>query len=133
MKLRRATTFRPAFVLFIPALNLVLLLVFFLLLSTSFLLQPGVAVTPPSSRFLLPPLQNPLVVAVTGGPGAAVYFEDHAVDLDQLEVRLARLQRESRHLVIKADRDAPYRLVSSVMELSLRMGFQVALAGEEAP
>ncbi len=132
MKLEAVSRFHPGVVLYVPALNLVLLLVFFVLFSGSVLLQPGVAVAPPASRFLLPPVQNPLVISVTSQPSAAVYFEDQAMDSGQLEVRLGRRQRESRHVIVKADRGAPFELVAGVTELALRMGFQVALASGEA-
>lgn len=113
--------------------TVVLLLVFFLLLSTSFLLQPGVAVELPASRFLLPAAQDPLVVAITGDPGAAVYFEDRAVDTSQLGARLESRRTASRQVVIKADGRAPHALVAEVTALALGRGFSVALAAAQTP
>jgi biopolymer transport protein ExbD len=73
-------------------------------------------------------MQDPLVVSVTGGPGAAIYFEDRAVEPDQLGGRLEARRTASRQVVIKADNDAPVSLVSAVTELALDRGFSVALA-----
>lgn len=113
--------------------TVVLLLVFYLLLSTSFLLQPGTELQLPASRFLLPAMQNPLVVSVTGGAGASVYFEDRVVDPAQLGARLESRRAVSRQVVIKADRDAPLALVAQVTELALSNGFSVALAATRPP
>lgn len=113
--------------------TVVLLLLFFLLLSTSFLLQPGVAVELAPSRFLLPAAQDPLVVAITGDPGASVYFEDRAVEISQLATRLESRRTASRQVVIKADGRAPHALVAEVTELALEKGFSVAIAATQPP
>jgi biopolymer transport protein ExbD len=113
--------------------TVVLLLIFYILLSSSFLLQPGTELQLPVSRFLLPAMQNPLVVSVTGGAGASVYFEDRVVDPEQLGARLESRRAVSRQVVIKADRDAPLALVAQVTELALSSGFSVALAATRPP
>ncbi len=133
MRLETTVRLRPAVPVFTGTLTVILLLVFFLLLSSSFLLQPGVALTLPGSRFLLSPMQAPLVVAVTGGPAAAVYFEDREVDLAQLQSRLEARSSVSRQLVIKADRNAPLAMVGAVTEIAMERGFEVALAAVRRP
>jgi biopolymer transport protein ExbD len=133
MKLESTVRVRGLVPVYTGTITAVLLLVFFLLLSTSFMMQPGVAVELPVSRFLLPAVQEPLVVSVTGGPGAAVYFEDRAVDPAALGGRLESRRTESRQVVIKADGDAPLSLVSTVTELALERGFSVALAASGPP
>lgn len=131
MRLERAVRLRGGVPVLIGTVTVVLLLVFFLLLSTSFLMQPGVAVELPASRFLLPAMQDPLVVAVTAGPGAAVYFEDREVPFGELGDRLEERRRASRQVVVKADKDAPLSLVAKVTELALERGFSVALAASQ--
>jgi biopolymer transport protein ExbD len=128
MRLEPTVRVRGAVPLVTGAFTVVLLLIFFLLLSTSFLLQPGVAVELPVSRFLLPAMQDPLVVTVTGGAGAAVFFEDREVEPGQLGARLEASRAVSRQVVIKADVHAPLALVAGVTELALERGFAVALA-----
>ena len=128
MKLQRCVRVRGAVPVLAGTFTVVLLLVFFILLSTSFLLQPGISVELPPSGFLQPAVQDPLVVAVTAGPGASVYFEDRAVELAHLGARLEERRGASSHVVIKADRDAPLSLVAGVTELALSRGFSVALA-----
>jgi biopolymer transport protein ExbD len=133
MKLESSLRVRGNIPLLTGTVNVVLLLVFFLLLSTSFLLQPGVAVGLPAARFLLPAMQDPLVVAITGDPGARVYFEDRAIDPDQLVARLQSRRTDSRQVVIKADVNAPHGLVAKVTGLALEGGFSVAMAATQAP
>jgi biopolymer transport protein ExbD len=128
MRLKPAMRVRGLVPVFTGTVTVVLLLVFFLLLSTSFMMQPGIAVELPASRFLLPAMQNPLVVSITGGPGATVYFEDRAINTTELGGRLEARRTASRQVVIKADQDAPLALVSAVTELALERGFNVALA-----
>jgi biopolymer transport protein ExbD len=113
--------------------TVVLLLIFYVLLSMSYMLQPGTVLELPASRFFLPAMQNPLVVSVTGGAGATIYFEDRVVDPAQLGERLESRRTSSRQVVIKADRDAPLALVAQVTELALANGFSVALAAAGPP
>lgn len=129
MKLTSSVQLRGWVPLVVGSATVVLLLIFFLLLSTSFLMQPGVAVELPASRFLLPAMQDPLVVTVTGGPGARVFFEEQEVALSGLGERLEERRTASRQLVIKADREAPIALVTEVSDIALQRGFNVALAG----
>ncbi|MBJ7258741.1 MAG: biopolymer transporter ExbD [Chthoniobacterales bacterium] len=128
MRLRRAYRVRGAVPVLTGALNVILLLLFYVLLSTSFLLHPGIAVELPVSRSLLPAMQDPVVLAITGGAGAALYFEDALVEPGQLGARLDAHRGKSRQVVIKADKEAPLALVARVTELALARGFSVALA-----
>jgi biopolymer transport protein ExbD len=131
MKLERSVRVRGIVPLLAGTATVVLLLIYFLLLSPSFLMQPGVAVELPPSRFLLPAMQDPLVVSVTGGPGGEVFFEDRAVEPAQLGGYLEARRTQSRQVVIKADENAPLALVAKVTELVLERGFSVALAATQ--
>jgi len=133
MRLQRAFRLRGVVPVMTGALNVILLLLFYVLLSTSFLLRPGIAVELPVSRSLLPAMQDPVVLAITGGAGAAVYYEDALVEPDQLAARLDAHRGSSRQVVIKADRDAPLALVARVTETALSRGFAVALAASPPP
>lgn len=128
MRLQRAFRMRGAVPVLTGALNVILLLLFYVILSTSFLLHPGIAVELPVSRSLLPAMQDPVVLAVTGGAGASVYYEDVLIDPGQLGARLDARRGSSRQVVIKADKAAPLSLVAQVTELALARGFSVSLA-----
>jgi len=118
---------------FTGALNVILLLLFYVLLSTSFLMRPGIAIELPASRSLLPAMPDPVVVAITGGAGAAVYFEDRQIEAGQLGARLDAYAGPLRQVIIKADVDAPVSLVARVTEVALAHGYSVALAAAPFP
>jgi biopolymer transport protein ExbD len=131
VKLVRTAEPHPALIFVAPALDVVLILVFFLLLSTTFLLQPGVAVTVPDSPFTLAPQRDPQVVSVTAAPTSAVYFENRQVSFELLRSKLESQPGRKRTLIIKADRLAPFDLVARVMAVSLELGYPTVLATSE--
>lgn len=129
MKLTRTQEFHFGWVSLIPMLNVVFLLIFFLLLSSNFILQPGISVVLPFSRFTLGPQVNPQIVSITGGGVPALYFRDQKVGLDQLGPLLDAAKREGRPVIIKADRATPYELVIAVTNAALEHGItSVSLA-----
>lgn len=132
MKLVRTAGPHPALIFVAPALDVVLALVFFIVLSTSFLLQPGVAVSVPDSPFLLAPQRDPQIVSVTAPPLSAIYFENEEVSFERLREKLAAASGRKRPVIIKADRLAPFDLVARTMNVALELGFPTVLAtGEE--
>ncbi len=80
MKLRRSPPLNPALLFVAPALQVALILIFFLLMSTTFMLQPGIAVEVPKSPFLLKPQRSPAVVSVTAPPLPALFFDNPQMD-----------------------------------------------------
>ena len=129
MKLSRTTTISFGWLYVFPLLDVVFLLIFFFLLSSSFVLQPGIAVTVPFSRFTLGPQPNQQIISVTGGPNPAIYLRDQKVTLAQLGPALDVTKREGRSIVIKADRLVSYDLVMAVTNAVLERGISsVALA-----
>ena len=76
-------------------------------LSSNFILQPGISVSLPLSRFTLGPQVNQQIISITGGPVPAIYFRDQKVALDQLGPLLDAAKREGRPVIIKADRSRP--------------------------
>jgi biopolymer transport protein ExbD len=134
MKLSRTTTISFGWLYVFPLLDVVFLLIFFFLLSSSFVLQPGIAVTVPFSRFTLAPQPNQQIISITGGPNPAIYLRDQKVTLAQLEPALDLTKREGRSIVIKADRLVSYELVMAVTNAALERGItSVALATTPQP
>ena len=131
MKLERSPGPHPALIFVAPALDVILLLIFFLLLSTSFLLQPGIAVSVPDSPFLLAPQREPQVVSVTAAPTSSVYFENGEVSFDSLRKKLAAQRGSKRTIIIKADRQAPFEQMARVMSIALDLGFPTVIATSE--
>lgn len=127
MKLKRHFQFQPGFLYLGPVLDIAFLVTLFVVLSTSFLLQPGIAVQTPASPFFLAPQRNPAVVSITGAPKAAIFFDNEEVTLEGLAERLAR-GREPGTIVLKADRHAPYDLLMRVTTLAVEMDIPVVWA-----
>jgi len=131
VRLVRTPDPNPALIFVAPALDVVLSLIFFIVLSTSFLLQPGVGVSVPESPFLLAPQREPQVVGVTSAPFSAIYFENSKVSPTELRAMLEGQRGRKRTIVIKADRQAPFDQVAAVMTIALELGFPTVMATAE--
>jgi biopolymer transport protein ExbD len=131
VKLERSPGLHPALMFIAPSLDVVLALIFFIILSTSFLLQPGVEVSVPDSPFLLAPQRDPLVVSIAAPPISALYFENEQVTLEELRERLERRPSRNNTIVIKSDRLAPVEQLAGVMNITLGMGYPTVVATSE--
>ena len=129
MKLTRTTNYNFGWLLLIGLVDLAFLLAFFLLLSSNFILQQGVSVSMPFSRFTLGPQSNQQTISITGGAVAAIYFQDQRVTMAQLGPLLDAAKRKDQSIIIKADRSASYETVAEVTNAALEHGItSVALA-----
>ena len=123
-----------------PVVNVVLLLLCFFLLSSSFVLQPGIKVDPPRSAIGVGTPSSRLIVAVTLAPQQfntngtplkrepVLYFNDQIVTLDGLRAALDKLppSRVTPSLVVKADKDVPLDLITNIIDVAHR--FPVVIA-----
>jgi biopolymer transport protein ExbD len=119
MKLSRTKEYNFGWVVLFGLVDLAFLLVFFLLLSSNFILQPGISVSMPFSRFTLGPQVNQQIISITGGAAPAIYFRDQKVTLDQLGPLLDAAKREGKSIIIKADRSTRYETVVDVTNAAL--------------
>lgn len=130
MKLGRTKEYNFGWLVVFPLIDVVFLLIFFLLLSSNFVFQPGIAVSAPASPFLLGAQQNPQIISVTSGAVPGIYFRDQKTSLEGLGPLLDEAKRENRSIIIKADRQTPYELVVAVTNAALEHGISsVSLAG----
>jgi biopolymer transport protein ExbD len=130
MKLSRTKEYNFGWLVLFPLIDVVFLLIFFTLLSSNFILQPGVAVSAPATPFLLGAQKNPQIISITSGAVPAIYFRDQKTSLEGLGQLLDEAKRENRSIIIKADRQAPYELVVAVTNVALEHGISsVSLAG----
>ncbi|HEY4284977.1 MAG TPA: biopolymer transporter ExbD [Chthoniobacterales bacterium] len=134
MKLTRTKDYNFGWLVLFPLVDVVFLAMFFLLISSNFLLQPGISLSLPFSRFSLGPQINQQIISITGGAAPAIYFRDQKVSLEQLGPLLDAAKRENRSIIIKADRLTPYEMVIAVTNAALEHGINsVALATTSAP
>ncbi len=132
-----------------PVVNVVLLLLCFFLLGSSFVLQPGIKVDLPRVQSADGTPSSRLIVAVSLGPqkfdesGVALkrdpvlYFNDQIVSIDGLRVALDQLPTGpgSPSLVVKADKDVPLDLITQVIDVAHRdvsHRFSVVIATQPA-
>ena len=133
-----------------PITNVVLLLLCFFLLGSSFVLQPGIKVDPPRSAIGVGTPASRLIVAVTLAPqryddkGAplkrdpVLYFNDEIVTMDGFRTALDKLptSRITPSLVVKADKDVPLDLITSIIDIAHRFTVVIAtqpLSGAASP
>ena len=134
MKLTRTKEYNFGWLVLFPLIDVAFLTMFFLLISSNFLLQPGISLSLPFSRFTLGPQVNQQIISITGGAVPAIYFRDQKISLEQLGPLLDAAKKENRSIIIKADRLTPYEMVMAVTNAALEHGISsVALATTAAP
>jgi len=129
VKLNRTTNYNFGWLLLIGLVDLAFLLAFFLLLSSNFILQQGISISMPFSRFTLGPQSNQQIISITGGAVPAIYFQDQRVTMEQLGALLDAAKRKDQSIIIKGDRSVSYETVAEVTNAALEHGIRsVALA-----
>ena len=122
MKLSRTVNYHFGWLVLIALVDIAFLLVFFLLLSSNFILQQGISVSMPFSRFTLGPQTSRQIISITGGAVPAIYFQDQRVTMDQLGPLLDAAKRRDESIIIKADRSTSYETVAEVANAALEHG-----------
>ena len=129
MKLRRTMNFNFSWVILVALVDVAFLLVFFILLSSNFILQQGISISMPFSRFTLGPQTGHQIISISGGAVPAIYFQDQKVTMEQLGPLLDAAKRNDKSIIIKADRTTSYETVAEVANAALEHGItSVALA-----
>jgi biopolymer transport protein ExbD len=129
VKLSRTISYNFGWLLLIGLVDVAFLLAFFLLLSSNFILQQGISIAMPFSRFALGPQSNQQIISITGGAVPAIYFHDQRVTMEQLGPLLDAAKRKDQSIIIKADRSTSYETVAEVTNAALEHGItSVALA-----
>src|SRR5256885_9988457 len=98
MKLSRTKEYNFGWLVVFPLIDIVFLIIFFLLLSSNFVLQPGIAISAPASPFLLGAQQNQQIISITGGAVPAIYFRDQKISLERLVPFFVSAQSMKRFL-----------------------------------
>jgi len=136
MKLESNLPERPGLLHAMPVFDIFALLLLFFLLGPSFVLQSGVRVDPPPSRFQLERFEETLVVSlVTGATDAppAIYLGRELVTAAELVERLATIRRDGQAtqvvVLLKSDQFTPVKFEREVAETILDIGFRLALVG----
>lgn len=131
-----------------PLIGVVLLLLVFFMLSSTFVLQPGIRVDPPRSLYGTGAPSNTFIVTVMleaerrdPTTGAAlprqpvIFFNDQIIALTDLQKALQQLNSKKRTgtpLVLKADKDVPLGLLTDIMNAAMANGLSVVIATQQA-
>lgn len=137
MKLDLTLPERPGLLHAVPILNIFALLLMFLLLGPSMLLQSGVAVDLPPSRFQLERFGTTLVVTLAPGEeGARIHLGREPVTIGELSSRLgdaaAKHTGEQIIVLLQSDAGTPVGFERQITELILSKKLRLALVGANA-
>lgn len=131
MRLRRQVHTLKGPIDLAPLIDVVLLLLIFFILSSSFVLQPGVKITMPSTLDGNHGVTNVRhILAITAADPPLVFFNDQISSREKLPEQFRQIAGEGKgnSLVIKADRHVPYGTVVDIMNQALAEGLSVVVA-----
>jgi biopolymer transport protein ExbD len=111
-------------------IDVVLLLLLFFVLGSSFVLQPGIKVNPPRAFYEGGARDARYIVNITAQQPPRIFLNDQLTNLDKLVTDMAAIARREGDVtvLIRADRNAPYGVVSEALDRSLGAGLSVMLA-----
>jgi biopolymer transport protein ExbD len=140
VKLELTLPERPGFLHAVPLFNLFALLLMFFVLGPSMVLQSGVSVELPPSRFQMDRFSDARVVTLGPGAPVRIHFGREATTLEGLS-RLLDEKRpgSSSAILLHTDAGTPVGAEREVAELILKKGFRLVMvgrpvqAGEAAP
>jgi len=111
----------------IPMIDVVFQLVLFFMVSSTFVMTPGIALDLPESTSSEPVVLNRLVVTVASS--SEVYLNRERVALTDLDSRLRELvgngdDDDPMSAVIEGDRLVPYETLVAVLDILRRNGYR---------
>lgn len=135
MKLEMSLPERPGFLHAVPVLNIFALMQLFFLLGPALVLQSGVSVDLPPSRFQMERYQDSLVVTLGRGDlTPTIFLGRDQVTRDELENRLDQLKESGAQtkaiVLLQTDAGTPVGTERAITEMVLSKGFRLAIVGK---
>ena len=125
MRFRRQLSTRTDVEL-IPLIDVVFQLVVFFMVSTTFILTPGISLVLPTSETSEPVAMTRLVVTVVSRD--ELYVNQERYDLEGLDRELGSMTAEQREgirtVVVEGDQGVSYQLMVEVLDVLRRNGFR---------
>ncbi len=110
----------------IPMIDVVFQLVIFFMVSTTFIITPGISLVLPSSSTSEPVLMSRLVITVASRE--EIYLNKERHSLGTLDSRLQAMstqeKEEIKTVVLEGDQSISYRLTIEILDLLRRNGFK---------
>ena len=104
-----------------PLIDCVLLLMIYFMLTSSFIMQPGLKIKLPEAKTTEQGVPQPVLVSVT--QRNIIYFQDRQVTIPELEGLLAAEGKKGKFaLVVKGDQTASHGLVVKVLDIARLAG-----------
>lgn len=125
MKLTSTIRIRPDFLYLAPLLNVVFLLMIFFLLTSNLVVRSGTRVDLPVSGSSYKASERAHLVTITSDSPPRILLNNAEIAPGDLTARLLPLKKDSRHVIINADSNAPKGLWTRVVSA-------IAAAGCEA-
>lgn len=135
MKLEMTLPERPGFLHAVPILNIFALMQLFFLLGPSLVMQSGVSVDLPPSRFQMDRYEQSLVITLgPGETGTRIHLGRDAVTREELALRLDQLREDGVQtkalVLLQTDAGTPVGEERDVAEMVVSKGFRMALVGK---
>jgi len=119
----------------VTLLDVVLLLLIFFMLTTSFVLQSGIEVKLPKAAATQ--VKSTKEITITVSKGNQLYLNQKKIGFDGLPAALKNLlqgDKGEQLLIIRADKEVLHGTVVKIMDLSKRLGVEkLAIATEASP
>jgi len=113
----------------IPMIDVVFQLVVFFMVSSTFVMTPGIALDLPESTSSEPVVIDRVVVTIASE--SRLYLNRDEVSYEELDARLEaieeqseRLDAETRSAIIEANADVSYATIVSVLDVMRRNGYR---------
>ena len=130
MKIRRTVHVKQGPIDVAPLVDVVLLLLVFFILSSSFVLQPGIHVNPPRSVHDAGVRDSRYVITVTADVPPLIFFNDKQMNLAELKTRLTELAEAKGdvNVVLRADQEVKHGTVVRIMNYAIQAGLPILVA-----
>lgn len=110
----------------VPMIDVVFQLVIFFMVSSTFILTPGISLILPGSSTSEPVAMSRLVVTIISGN--EIYLNKDKYNISGLDKKLASLSSEKkkniRTVVVEGDRTVSYNLMIEVLDVLRKNGFK---------
>jgi len=105
-----------------PLIDVIFLLLVFFMLTSSFIFQPGIKINLPKALTSEVIQRENLVIVVT--EDSAIYIDERMINDEELSSRVSIAAKQSKPILIKADRDASLGRVVELWDLCRVEGVQ---------